>query len=311
MTALNTTSSTPTPKPRGAQITSLFGNDVLHRVERMRLNPVNRKTNRMRGEHLRGKGGSSTEFADYRDYSVGDDVRFVDWNIFARLNRPYLKLFEHEEEMHVVLLIDASSSMMFENKFDCARQLAAAFGVMGLMNLERVSCYIFNQSADQMSTLRPVSGRQSMHKLFSFLEGAEGGGDRPLNEAIDSMLLRHRGKGVCVLLSDFLTYGDLQRSFNMLFSAGLEIYAVQILSQSEINPDLAGDARLVDSETGNVLDVTAAGNLLNMYHEYRETFQRKIEAMARQRSGRFVPISSAVDVKTNLVDVFQRRGWIR
>lgn len=309
MTTLNTPTSSS--KPKGAQITSLFSNEVLHRVERMRLNPINRKTNRMRGEHLRGKGGSSTEFADYRDYSVGDDVRFVDWNIFARLNRPYLKLYEHEEEMHVVLLIDASNSMLFEDKFDCARRIAGAFGVMGLMNLERVSCYVFNQSDGQMNVLQPCAGRHSMHKLFGFLENADGGGDRPLDEAIDQMLLRHRGKGVVVLLSDFLTYGDLQRSFNMLFSAGLEIYAVQILSPGEIDPDITGDARLVDSETGNLLDVTAAGNLVAMYNEYRESFQRKIEAMARQRSGRFVPVNAAMDVKTLLVEVFQRRGWIR
>ncbi|MCA9044091.1 MAG: DUF58 domain-containing protein, partial [Planctomycetaceae bacterium] len=81
------------------QFTPLLGNDVLARVERMRLNPLNRQTNRMRGEHLSGKGGTSIEFRDYRDYVAGDDIRYVDWNIFARLNEPYLKLYAHEEEM--------------------------------------------------------------------------------------------------------------------------------------------------------------------------------------------------------------------
>ena len=86
-----------------AVVTRLFGNDVLSRVERLRISPLERRTNRTRGEHLHGKGGSSTEFTDFRDYVAGDDVRFVDWNIFSRLNRPYLKLYKHEEEMQVVI----------------------------------------------------------------------------------------------------------------------------------------------------------------------------------------------------------------
>ena len=81
------------------------------------MNPIRRQTNRLRGEHLSSKGGSSIEFADYREYSPGDDIRYVDWNIFSRLNHPYLKLFAHEEEMHVVLMLDASTSMQYENKF--------------------------------------------------------------------------------------------------------------------------------------------------------------------------------------------------
>ncbi|MFM7831373.1 MAG: DUF58 domain-containing protein, partial [Planctomycetaceae bacterium] len=81
-----------------AAFTSLFDNSVLHQIERMRLRPQRRLTNRARGEHLSGKGGSSTDFADFRDYAAGDDLRYVDWNIFARLQRPYIKQFQHEEE---------------------------------------------------------------------------------------------------------------------------------------------------------------------------------------------------------------------
>ena len=83
----------------------------------MRLLPMRRMTNRSRGEHLAGKGGTSTEFNDYRDYSAGDDMRYVDWNIFSRLNRPYVKQYRHEEEMHVVILVDASATVLFENCF--------------------------------------------------------------------------------------------------------------------------------------------------------------------------------------------------
>lgn len=116
-----------------ATVTRLFGNDVLSRLERLRIAALQRRTNRTRGEHLHGKGGSSTEFTDYRDYIAGDDVRYIDWNIFSRLNRPFLKLYKHEEEMHVVVLVDASASMQFEGKLDRAKQLAAAFGLMSTL----------------------------------------------------------------------------------------------------------------------------------------------------------------------------------
>src|SRR6187397_3257950 len=122
-----------------AQITSLLTNQDLDRLARLRLNANRRFTNRARGEHLAAKGGTSTEFCDFRDYSPGDDVRFVDWNIFARIERPYLKQFHHEEELHVAIIIDASRSMAFEGKLELARRIAASFGVIGLRGQEKVS----------------------------------------------------------------------------------------------------------------------------------------------------------------------------
>src|SRR5207249_9071355 len=129
------------PMTSASQITSLLSNRDLDRLARLRLNAARRFTNRGRGEHLAAKGGTSTEFCDYRDYTPGDDVRFVDWNIFARIERPYLKQFHQEEEMHIALLVDASTSMTFEDKLGLARRFAAAFGVIGLRGSEKVSAF--------------------------------------------------------------------------------------------------------------------------------------------------------------------------
>src|SRR5262245_30760015 len=107
-----------------AQLTTLLSNRDLDRLARLLLNATRRFTNRARGEHFAAKRGTSTEFCDYRDYSPGDDVRFVDWNIFARIERPYLKQFHHEEELHVAIVLDGSNSMLFEEKFALACRLA-------------------------------------------------------------------------------------------------------------------------------------------------------------------------------------------
>jgi uncharacterized protein (DUF58 family) len=293
------------------KFTDLMDNATLARVERMRLLPLRRLTNRSRGEHLAGKGGTSTEFNDYRDYSAGDDMRYVDWNIFSRLNRPYVKLYRHEEEMHVVVLLDASRSMQFDDKFTRAKQLAAAFAVMGLMNSEKVSLYACQHFGQTPVFLPPCTGRISFRRVFDFLEGIPTGGDFPVELAVEEVLKQHRGRGVVVLLSDFLTFGDLDRSLNLLFSAGLEVFAAQLLGPVELNPEVAGDLRFVDSETNRTLDISSAGDLLGLYHEHLAGLQASLSQACRQRSGRYLCINSQTPLDTILFDVLRRAGWAR
>ena len=293
------------------QITSLLSNETLARLERLRIYTRRGFTDKRRGEHLSGRGGNSNEFSDFRDYVAGDDVRFVDWNAFARLHRPYLKLYHEEEEKNVVLLIDASSSMVFQDKLERARQLAAAFGVMGFHGGERVSVYVFNAKSGTPKRFAPCAGRANIRKLLAFLEDIEGGGDAPMEVGIEQFLKRHRGRGVVLALSDFLTFGDLHKGLNRLFSSGLETFAVQILSPAEINPDVSGDSRLVDCESGAVLDVTANAHLMNIYHEYRHDFERTLAEHTQKRSGRFAAISSGDDLDSLLFDQLWKRGWLK
>jgi uncharacterized protein (DUF58 family) len=293
-----------------ASLTSLLDNRLLAGLERLRLVSRRRQTNRGQGEHLAGRGGTSTDFSDYRDYSPGDDVRYVDWNIFARLHRPYVKLYRFEEEMHVVILIDGSSSMLVEDKFLRARQLAAAMGMVGLLSGERVSVHACCQTNVAPARFAARSGRASQKRLFEFLEALTGGGDLPIERAVDSVLATHRGRGLVILLSDFLTLGNLSRAFNRLFSAGLEILALQILSPSELEPVVTGDLRLVDMETADVLDISSAGELLTYYHDQRLRLESELTAECRRRNGRFLSISSADPLETVLFDLLRRKGWM-
>lgn len=295
-----------------AQVTTLLGNDMLHRLERLRINASGRFTNRMRGEHLAAKGGSSMEFADYRDYVEGDDTRFIDWNIFSRLRKPYIKLFHHEEQMQIVILVDASSSMLMDGKIQRAQQIAAAMSVCGLFAAEPVSVYTFNQPSNNLPMIGPTTGRGSLHKLFKFIENiaSDTGGNHPPDNAVDTMLKRHRGKGIVILLSDFLTYGDLKRTFNTLNNSGLEIFACQILGERELDPDLTSDLRLVDCENNDMLDVTVQDNLLGLYQEYLSNFQNTIAALARQRGGKFLCVNANEDLNSVLFDQMRREAWL-
>ena len=293
------------------QLTPLLSNQVLDRLEQLRINASRRFTSKRRGEHLSGKGGSSIEFSDYRDYTPGDDVRFVDWNIFARLHRAYLKLYHQEEEVHVVILVDASSSMGFEGKLDRAKQLGAAFGMMGLLGRERVSVYSFNSSQAAPDRLPPCVGRASIAKVFRFIEGIQGGGDAPVEEGIEAFLKYHSGRGIGVILSDFLTFGDLRKALNIVFSAGLETFGVQILGPTEMDPEVTGDIRLLDSENQSALDVSAANELVALYQEYRTSYQTRLAMLCQQRCGRFLSIASDAPIEWVLLDLFRRKGWVQ
>jgi uncharacterized protein (DUF58 family) len=295
--------------PEAPQLTTLLTNRDLDRLARLRLKVSRRFTNRGRGEHLGAKGGTSTEFCDYRDYAAGDDVRFVDWNIFARIQRPYLKQFHQEEELHVAVLLDASHSMLFEEKFALAQRLAAALGVLGLRGGEKLSAYALG-TAGAPPRLPPTRGPGAQAKLFAFLESIEPGGETPVDRGLEAFLRQHRGRGAALILSDFLTDGDLRRAFNLLHNAGLEIFALQILGPSELAPEIAGDLRFVDCETESHLDISSAGDLLSLYHEYRLAHEAQISALCQQRSGKFLSISSAEPFERVVFDLMRRRGWI-
>ena len=293
-----------------SRVTSLFPNEVLSRLERMRVLSSRRFTAKSRGEHLSRRRGTSMEFADYRSYVEGDDVRYVDWNAFARLRRPYLKLFHEEEEMHFLVLVDASGSMAFDGKLDRAKELAAAFGVMALLGGERVSLCAMGSSAEGPVRVGGLAGRACISSMFRFVEGIAAGGDAPVEAAIEDALRRHRGRGAALVLSDFLTFGDLGRAMNLLFGSGLEILGLQVLAPEEIDPELAGDSRLTDSETGERLDVTAGGALVSLYQEHRAAYEAGLSDGCSRRGGRFVSTGSRDGLEWVIFDLLRRKGWI-
>lgn len=285
---------------------------TINRLERMRFNPRQRLTSRHRGDHLRGRGGSSTEFSDYRDYSPGDDTRFIDWNIFSRLQRPYLKLFHLEEEMNVVIILDASKSMAFDKKFEMAQKMTAALSTIGLHSNEKVSLYIIqNKEQSVPEHISPCSGRFHKNAFFKLIENTEAGGSLQLNEGIEQVVKHHKGKGMAFVISDFMTIGDMNKAFNLLFSNGLAPNALQILAPSELNPELNGDIRFVDSESAAILDISAVGSLTEIYHEYLYNLQTNLSEHCQKRSGLFFCTDSHTDPEDVLLNTMVRRGWIK
>ena len=181
----------------------------LARLEQLEL--VSRKIflGHMKGERRSKRKGQSVEFADYRNYVKGDDLRFLDWNLYARLDRLFIRLFLEEEDLHFHILIDSSLSMDFgkPTKLHYAKQVAAALAFVGLVNMDRVVVEAFNERSTQC--LPAVRGRKSLWRVLDFLQKVEAGGPGNLREALRVFSMKSSGKGIVVLLSDFM---DKKRS---------------------------------------------------------------------------------------------------
>lgn len=150
-----------------------------------------------------------------------------------------------------------------------------------------------------------------MKKIFRFLEELKAGGEGSTEQAIEDILTHHRGRGSCIILSDFLSEGNLKAAFNRLTGSGLEIMGLQIMSNIELDPELNGDVRLLDSEIENTLDVSSVNDLLEIYHEYRITHQQHIENLCRQRGGKFASICSETALQDIVFQQLLRKGWIK
>src|SRR6185312_12489184 len=190
----------------------------------------------MKGERRSKRKGQSVEFADYKNYVKGDDLRFLDWNLYARLDRLFIRLFQEEEDLHFYVLIDNSLSMDFgtPSKLHYARQVAAALGFIGLCNMDRVAISAFNDNITQ--SLPAIRGRKSLWRLMDFLQKLEPAGPSNLRESLKTFTMKSSGKGIVILLSDMMDKEGYEDALRYLVARQYDIYVLQILSQEELEP---------------------------------------------------------------------------
>lgn len=297
--------------PQTQEKQQLLDPEFLARLEQLEL--VSRKIflGRMKGERRSKKKGQSVEFADYRNYVVGDDLRFLDWNLYARLDRLFLRLFMEEEDLHFYVLIDNSLSMDFgtPTKLHFAKQIAAALGFIGLVNLDRVVVEAFNDRLTQ--TMPAIRGRRSLWRLLDFLTKVEPAGPSDLKQSLKTFSLKSSGKGIVVLLSDFMDKGGFEDALRYLVARQMDIYVIQILSQEEIEPDVVGDLRLTDVEDGDVAEITVSGPLLRRYKQNLAAFRASIHEFCTRRGVTYLFTSNQVPFDRLVLTYLRQRGLVR
>jgi uncharacterized protein (DUF58 family) len=267
---------------------TLLSPDLIRRLERFQLLARRRARSSLRGERRSRARGQSVEFADHRTYAPGDDLRYLDWNLYGRLDRLFLKLYEEERELPVTVFLDASESMTFgePRKFDFARQVAAAIGYVALCGFDRVTILPFPDRAEDAmarAALRSVRGRKSALALFRNLGALGAGGASGLNAALRRGALQAPRAGLAVVLSDFLDPGGYEAGLSALLGRGFNISAVQILAPEEVTPSVYGDLRLVDAETGAVQEVTFGRYRLKAYQQAVDGYAQRLQEFCQAR----------------------------
>ena len=289
----------------------LLDPQFLARLEQLEL--VSRKIflGRMKGERRSKRKGQSVEFADYRNYVKGDDLRFLDWNLYARLDRLFLRLFMEEEDLHFYLLIDNSLSMDFgtPSKMLYAKQVAAALAFIGLVNLDRVVIEAFNDRLTQ--SLPAVRGRRSLFRVLEFLNRLEPAGPSNLREALRAFSIKSSGKGVVVLVSDLMDKGGYADALRYLAARQFDIVVIQVLAQEEIDPGLLGDLKLVDVEDDDEAEVTVSAALLERYRRNLAAYQAGIQDYCNRRGITFLFTSNQVPFDRLILTYLRQRGLVR
>jgi|ERR1039458_635600 uncharacterized protein (DUF58 family) len=292
--------------------------ELLRRLEQFQLLAARRAKSSAKGERRSKARGQSVEFADYRNYVAGDDFRYLDWNLYGRLDKLFLKLYEEERELPVRIFLDASESMTFgaPPKFDFARQVAAAIGYVALCGFDRVSVCAFPDldapapgldaaawSAEQAARggLRAVRGRKSAMEFFKNISTVTAHGPVNLNEALRRGAIEARHAGLAVLLSDFLDPAGYEAGLTALVGRGFQVNVIQILAPEEFAPPAYGDLRLVDSETGALQEVTFGKFRLKAYQQTVRNFCQRLREYCQGRGINFFSVLSDTSLEQLLL----------
>ncbi len=257
----------------------LFDNDCLTSLAYLSI--VSRKVFRgqLMAQRRTKQMGGGIEFADHRQYTPGDDFRYLDWNLYARHDELLLKRFQEEEDLHVYLLLDCSASMSTGDpaKFDLARQVTAALAYIALADLDRISVYAFANGV--LNHFPLTRGKARILSLMRFLESLKADGDATnMTQLAEEFVLRAPRRGLALVLSDLYAPGGFRNGLDVLRHHKYETHVVQFHHSAEAEPKMLGDVELQDVETGDVRKITVTENQLKNYREVFQTFLTSIKS---------------------------------
>jgi len=286
-------------------MTDLLPGPLLAQLEQLQLATRRPLVGGLIGEHRSPRFGASLDFSDYRPYHPGDDLRRLDINAYARLDRLMLKLFEAENDLVVRLLVDTSASMKGA-KLQRAKELAAAIGFVALTNRDVVTLHSFPET-------RPgprILGRNSAPSLCKRLDALEADGETNLVEAVRRLLAASGTPSITVVISDLLT-PEWEAGLRRLPAGTGELVVMHVLDPSDMEPELSGDLQLVDRETGAVLDISATPEANATYREIVEAWAEGISAQIRRIGATHVKVLTTDDLETVILGSLRKSGSLR
>jgi uncharacterized protein (DUF58 family) len=301
---------------RPKAVEDLLSSELIAKLDPLDLSSKRVFFGKLKGERRSKKRGQSVEFADHRQYVSGDDIRHIDWNIYARLDQLFLKLFLEEEDLSLSLVLDcsASSDCGEPNKFLFMQRACAALGYVGLVNLNRVSVSAMGDDGrgnSIVAALRDLRGRRRLHDLCSFLCAREPVGAFSFKDACERVALTRRGKGVMMVFSDFFFKEGYEEGLRRLVGHGYDVFCVQVLSPQEVEPPITGDLRLRDVEDSDQAEVTISAPLLKRYKANLAAYCKELELFCLRRDMQLLTVRSDTPVDVLVLDYLRRRGVVK
>jgi uncharacterized protein (DUF58 family) len=284
---------------------------LLKKLDALSLQTRRAFTGSSKGEKRSTKRGSSVEFADFRAYNSGDDLRRIDWNAYARFEKLYLKMFLEEEDLDITILVDASLSMNFGEpaKLRAALEIAGAIGYIGLTNFDRVGAASFEKTL--RSWFPPTRGRGATGQLFRFLESQNAAGSADLSVSMKRVANMARRSGVAIVISDFLLPDGYETGLKTLAARGFEVTAIQVLERRELEPDLVGDLKLVDAENGSMREVSISGALLKTYKRNLEKYCGDLRAFCLRYGIHYLQTASDIPTEQVMLRLLRNAGVLK
>ncbi len=271
----------------------ILDESTLRKLRQLSLISPQVRAGAFKGERRSTRRGTSIEFADYRDYTPGDDLRRLDWNVYARLGRPYIKLHEEEEDLAVHIWLDGSGSMDWgsgeQNKFQYALKIAAALGTIGLNAGDLVTTSVLHAEAEN-EEFKPSRGRTNLIQYLRFFDQLEPSGVTDLNRSLTEYTYKPRRPGLGILISDLFSPAVYLSGIKRLQSSGYDLVLIHTLTADEVDPPLNGDLRLIDIETGNPQDVSLTGGLRDIYRRRVMAWRSEIRRDCWKHDIRYVDV---------------------
>ena len=265
----------------------------------------------MRAERRTKKTGSGVEFADHRDYVPGDDFRYLDWSAYQRFGRLLIRLYEEEEDLSIYFIVDSSASMGFGGgeKLRQAKRLCAALAYVGLANLDRIAIVTAN---DEVSgRMQSTRGKARIFRVFRFLTAVKAEGATDLGDAMKTFVAQHKRRGLAVVLSDLYDPAGFERGINVLRYNRFEPFVLHLVDPADARPELRGDVRVYDCETGDEREVTVTAKVLERYAAAYEEYLEEVKRFCVGKQVSYFRADVSVPFDELILRVFRRGGFLR
>ncbi|WP_066895194.1 DUF58 domain-containing protein [Clostridium nigeriense] len=286
----------------------LFNEDFFKKLNKINMHINFKLSSGTQGGRKSKAKGVSVEFSDYREYAPGDDFRRIDWNAYGRFDKFFVKVFMEEREGVFNFFIDKSKSMDYGlvNKKDTALKVVAALSYIVLNNLDRVN--ISTMDSGSIENIKSAAGNKAFQRILRELESLEFKGSTDLTKSIKKRPLTPRG--VSVIVSDFFNnqgMKDLEEALKYLAFKKQDIILVQILSEEELNPDFNNEITFIDSETNENIKMSLTPSIIKEYKSTLKIYKKSIEDLVRKYGGKFISVSSSMEIEEIILGEFSKK----